>query len=72
MELYRGGSGDDKLAMYVSGSNLYARRNIGGVPSGQVSIPYDPVAHAWWRIQELNGVIYMEYSATAHPGPHCG
>jgi len=42
------------------------RAGVQGLPSGngeRAQVPYDSVAHAWWRIREQDGVLYWELSA---------
>lgn len=35
---------------------------VGSTDANAVSITYDPVAHAWWRIRESGGTIFWETS----------
>ncbi|MFK0062621.1 hypothetical protein ACIQTN_25765 [Streptomyces werraensis] len=45
----------------VSGSLVMASR-VGYADPGLVSIPYDPVAHAWLRIRETGGQLFWDTS----------
>jgi glucose/arabinose dehydrogenase len=42
---------------YVSGARLYAQSNIGGIKVDLANVPYDPVAHRFWRIREVAGRV---------------
>jgi hypothetical protein len=47
----------------VEGFNLLVdQRAAGGAYTILKTIPYDPVAHAWWQLRESNGTIYAETS----------
>ena len=41
----------------VSGERLYAQSSIGGTKVNLASIPYDSVAHRFWRIREVAGQV---------------
>lgn len=64
MEVFRGGVSNDKISMYVSGTNLTGRLTVGGANSGQQDAgTYNPTTMAWWRIRESGGTLYFGYSA---------
>lgn len=63
MEVISGTGSANKLSMFVSGGTLFGRRTIAGATSGQLSVTYDPFAHAWWRIRESLGTVYFDFSA---------
>lgn len=45
----------------VEGTNIVFREKVSGT-SNNVTIPYDAVAHAWWRIRETSGTVYWDTS----------
>ena len=45
----------------VEGSNIVFREKVSGT-SSDTTIPYDSVAHAWWRIREASGTVYWDTS----------
>jgi len=53
---------DDRLEMSTSGTDLGFMYWIGGAVTFVGFIPYDPVAHAWWRLRESAGITYWETS----------
>ncbi|MEZ4302422.1 MAG: hypothetical protein R3B70_46270 [Polyangiaceae bacterium] len=55
-----GSEGD--IAFTHSGTALRMNVRAGGSDTSQ-GVPYDPVAHAWWRIRESAGTIHFEASA---------
>ena len=64
MEMIGDSASQNKLSMFVSGGQFQARRTVSGAASGSsTAIPYDPVAHAWWRIRESGGTTFMDYSS---------
>ena len=50
----------DKPMMGVSGGGLYCYLYDAGQWLGGRTLPYDPIAHAWWRIRMTHGVVYWE------------
>ncbi|MEE4493586.1 LamG-like jellyroll fold domain-containing protein [Streptomyces sp. BE230] len=44
------------------GNSLRAASEVGSADAGAVTIPYDPVAHAWLRIRDSAGVLRFEAS----------
>jgi hypothetical protein len=63
MEMIRDSAATDKLSIYVSGGQLNARRMLAGANSGTgTAVPYNPVAHAWWRIRESGGTTFFDTS----------
>ncbi|ROQ69168.1 concanavalin A-like lectin/glucanase superfamily protein [Streptomyces sp. 840.1] len=41
---------------------LRAASEVSSADAGAVSVPYDPIAHAWLRIRETTGVLFFETS----------
>jgi len=62
MEILGAGASTNKISFYVSGTTLYARQTLNGSNIPVRSAPYDPVAHAWWRIRESLEQLYWETS----------
>src|SRR5262245_24889200 len=53
----------DNYIQIIEGSGtLYAYVGIGGVAMRAASVPYDPLAHAWWQLRESQGTVYFETS----------
>src|SRR5262245_12258322 len=53
----------DNYIELVEGSGmLYGYLGIGAGPMRIASVPYDPVAHAWWQLRESQGTVYFETS----------
>lgn len=48
---------------YIDG-NLYSCERVASVDSNTNPVPYDPVAHKYWRIRESGGTVYWETSPT--------
>lgn len=53
----------NEIAIDIEYGALEATVQLGGTYSTLASIPYDPVAHRWVRLQESNGIISWEHSA---------
>jgi hypothetical protein len=53
----------DFLAITSSSGLLTAYRRVGGVVTTLRMMPYDEVAHRWFRLLESHGRIYYQYSA---------
>lgn len=47
----------------VQGNSLLSEVNTTGMPQVATTVPYDPVAHRWWRIRESAGSVHHETSA---------
>lgn len=47
-----------------NGGSLVAYKNIGAGNVSLATIPYDPVAMAYWQIREAGGTTYWEYGPT--------
>lgn len=43
-------------------NQLRAASEVGSTDAGAVTVPYDPIAHAWLRIRESSGVLRFEAS----------
>jgi hypothetical protein len=51
------------LNIDVYKGNIDFNHSINGVVQGtEISIPYDPIAHRWWRFREASGKIFLETS----------
>ncbi|MFG2631389.1 hypothetical protein [Streptomyces sp. NPDC048473] len=44
------------------GNQLRAALEVASTDAGAISVPYDPIAHAWLRIRELSGFLLWETS----------
>lgn len=55
-------SNGNELQITAEGGQLLLREKVASVNS-DVALPYDNVAHSWWRIRESAGTIYWETSA---------
>lgn len=55
------------LALITSGGGLISRSRAAGVNS-DVTITYDAVAHAYWRIRETGGNVIWETNPSRNPG----
>jgi hypothetical protein len=53
----------DYAEFFVGGGSLLLQRWQGGNAQTVHSEPYDPIAHAWWRIREQAGTLHFETSA---------
>jgi len=51
------------LEIGQEGTDIAMRYEKPGMTADLAVIPYDPVAHRWWRIREQNGTTYWETSA---------
>lgn len=49
--------GDDSLKIEARDGNLEMKRS-----NDMAAVPYDPVAHLWWRIREEGSTVYFETS----------
>lgn len=60
-------TGGTRLLIYVDAyaGQIQFRSDTGYGDGAGVSLPYDPVAHAWWRFREAAGIVYMETSPDA-------
>jgi hypothetical protein len=52
-------------AVKVGGYFQTAILGPGGSNTIVTDVPYDPVAHAWWRIRESGGTVHFETSSDA-------
>ncbi len=52
----------NELQLTCEGGQLLLRERVASVNS-DLAVPYDNVAHAWWRLRESGGVLYWETSA---------
>jgi hypothetical protein len=57
----RSNTAEDFIQMYVEDSQLRAEARTGG-PSVGVTVTYDPVAHRWWQLREIGGMVELEAS----------
>ena len=63
MEIIRGGVSNDKLSMFVSGSDIWGRLIVGGTNMGQLKLgTYNATSHAWWKMRESGGTTYFATS----------
>lgn len=62
MGLHTGSFTSTRLAIGVNAGNLYGDRRISGSSTTVFSIPYDAVAHRWWRIRHSGGMIRWDTS----------
>jgi hypothetical protein len=51
------------LEIVQEGADLFMRYIVSGVSADIAAVPYDSIAHRWWRIREKNGTTYWETSA---------
>src|SRR5205807_559186 len=68
-----GGNVDAQFSVWLDGNNfvewtyetgyLYAYSVVGGVTTQRVRLTYSATNHAWWRIREMDGLIYWETSS---------
>ncbi len=56
---------DNQIGVGKFGSNLGLRICLAGVWD-ETYIPFDSVAHAWWRIRESGGTVYQSTSPDGH------
>ncbi len=50
------------FAMFISGGSFYALLRQAGVNTSTALVPYDSIAHAYWRIRESAGFVFFEAS----------
>lgn len=62
METVLGGDSSTRLRMGFWAGSMRFYRTIAGVDTEGTAIPYDPIAHAWWRIRESGGTAYFDTS----------
>lgn len=55
-------NGSDKLTWKVENGVLTASVKLSGTTSTKAQATYSPTAHRWWRIRELDGVLYWDTS----------
>jgi hypothetical protein len=57
-----GPDSNHNVRFLLQAGQLRPSYELGGSGLDMDSIPYDPVAHRWWRIREEGGVVYWEAS----------
>jgi hypothetical protein len=56
------GAAGDRLEMSYGNGYIGCIYWIADMPTFIADAPYDPVAHAWWRLRESGGTTYFETS----------
>ena len=56
---------DNYFGVGIYGSRIATDIQVDGSWTEESTTPYDPVAHAWWRLRESGGTIYYEVSPDA-------
>jgi hypothetical protein len=52
----------NRVDIRISGGDVRLRQLLGGSVVSSVTLPYDPVAHLFWRLREAGGSIFWDSS----------